>query len=93
MNRSLKVDRLYNLGDFKHLQLIDEITDIPDALNQEKIEKISYLQLLTVEITFKKYAELAKKANTFKEEEVLKFLEEERSRTIEEIKTLIKVKE
>lgn len=90
MIRSLKVERQYFLGDYRHLKLVDDIVQLPEGLNQELAESLNYLQLVTMELSFKRYAELTKKANTLKEEEVLAFLEKERDTVFQEIKTLIK---
>jgi len=90
MHRTVKMERMFSFGDFKHLKVFDDIVEIPDALNQRLVEEIEYLQLVTIEIAFKRYANLAKKANTLKEEDVLKFLEEERDRTFTEIKSILK---
>jgi len=90
MRRSLRTERQYWLGDYRHLKLVDDITELPEGLNQELAESINYLQLVTMELSFKRYAELTKKANTLKEEEVLAFLEKERDTTFQQIKDLIK---
>ena len=90
MIRSLKVERQFWLRDYRHLKLIDDIVELPEGLNQVLAEQINYLQLLTIELTFKRYAELTKTANTLKEEEVLAFLEKERDATFKQIKDLIK---
>lgn len=80
MNRSIKVERLYSLGDYKNIKFIDEITDLPEdiATDEEMVGKLSYLQLVGIEKSFYRYYELAKKVKTLNPEEILGFLEEER---------------
>ena len=90
MKRSLTINRRFYLGDYRWLELTDTLVELPEGLNQKLAEEINYLQLITVELAFKRYAELTKTANTLKEEDVLAFLEKERDKTFTEIKSLIK---
>jgi len=89
--RSLTTERLYSLGDFRNIKFSDEIRDIPEevALNKDAMALLHYVQLLDTEYAYNRYLELAKANNTIKQEEILTFLESERTRTFEDLlKTL-----
>ena len=90
MNRSLKVERLYSLGDYKNIKFIDEIVDLPEnvALDEESVGHVVYLQLLNVEQSFYRYYALAKKIKTLNPEEILGFIEEERVKTLDQLNNL-----
>lgn len=91
MSRTLKVERLYSLGDFKNIKFTSELYNIPKefAFRKELIDKINYLMLLDVESNFRKYTELISTINTLKLEEMMKYLEDERMNTLDEIKNII----
>jgi hypothetical protein len=93
MNRSLKVERVFPLGEYKMLRLEDEINDLPESLmlRQEVVDCFRTLQLVQVELTHKKYLALSKKMSAFdKLETMIEFLENEREETLKEITRLIK---
>lgn len=58
MQRTLKVERVYNLGDYKSIRFSDEIVDVEDGLNQEVIELLAHYQLLSIEKRFHDYRQL-----------------------------------
>lgn len=57
MNRSLRMDRRYYLGEYRWITLEDEIDDIPKDLvfNVDFITKARYLQLISTELAYRKY--------------------------------------
>lgn len=58
MNRILKADRLYSLGDYRNLHLYDEI-NIPDEWDKpEIVNLIRWLQMLSIEKTYHRYITL-----------------------------------
>ncbi len=58
MNRKLSIERVYNLGQYKSLRVVDEIDGIPDELsmNQEFADYIRILQLVNADLVFQNYA-------------------------------------
>ncbi len=60
MKRSLKIDRLYSLGDWKNVRFGDEFIDIPEEsiFDAEFVGDIRMLQLLGVEILYREYLKL-----------------------------------
>jgi hypothetical protein len=87
MNKSLSVERLYSLGDYKNIKFSDTITDIPGhvALDQDVMKLLSYLQIVDIELSFNRYKELVTRAGTEKSEDILAFLEEERTLTFQNL--------
>jgi hypothetical protein len=89
--RSLKVERLYSLGDYKNIKFCDEVIDLPEKVqfNEPLLDKIRYLQLITVEKSMRTYKDLVRNIGTLKEEEILAYLDEQRENTLDEIKNLL----
>lgn len=57
MNRSIKIERLYALGDYKNIKIIDELHDIPEsvALNAELMGKLYSLLFTNVDLQYYRY--------------------------------------
>lgn len=91
MNRSLGIERVFSLGDYKSIRFSDTIVDLPQefVFNQELIDKIRYLQMLNVDSAHQKYVEMYRKLSTIPEEEKMSFLIEEKINTLDEIKLLL----
>lgn len=94
MNRSIKYERLFPMGQYVNVKFIDEITDLPDAIcmNEELVSKIRYLQMVDAEISYRVYLKLYEKSKTLDLEELAKsmeFLEIERETTINGIKAIL----
>lgn len=87
MNRNLGIERVYNLGDYKSLRVIDYINDVPEdlMLDTDAVDKIRYLQLISLDLVYERYAVLSKKQ--VKEDAMLVLLEE-RANVMEELKQL-----
>lgn len=96
MNRSLRVKRLWSMGQFNNVELFDEIVEIPEkiALNPKAMELLYHLMVMEQELAHKKYLEVFKKYPLllkmfpnnldFLEETVLA-IKEEKTRTFEEL--------
>ena len=91
MNRSLGIERVFSLGDYKSIRFSDNIQELPQEvmLNQELVDKIRYLQMLSVDSAYQKYVETMKKYGNLPEEERTSFLIEAKINTLEEIKQLL----
>lgn len=79
MNRRLRVDRRYPLGQFRYITLEDEITDIPEDLvfNVGYVSKVRFLQIVGIELAYRKYKMLIEKAGyDLPLEEAIEALEE-----------------
>jgi hypothetical protein len=94
MTRSLGIERVFNLGDYKSIRFNDFINNLPEkvALNNELVDSIRYLQLVNVELHYRQYVQLAKKIDKFgvNMQEAIDFLQSEKATTLEDIKTIFK---
>jgi hypothetical protein len=91
MNRTLKTERLYPLGDYKNIKFVDEVVDIPEkvCLDENLMSHLRYLQMIDMEMTFRQYLRLIEKVGTVHLEEAVKILENEHTVTLKEIKTIL----
>ncbi len=96
MQRSLRVKRLWSMGQFNNVELQDEIIEIPEkvALNQKAIELLYQLMILEQEEAHKEYLQLFKQyplllkmfpANLDFLDETILAIKEEKTRTFEEL--------
>ena len=98
MNKSLTVERTWQLVQFEPFRVADTISEIPDyiASNPNSMRLLRYLQLVDIEWTYVQYAKL--KASTPKLNSIesisaaQEFLEEERRKTFEELLATIQPK-
>jgi hypothetical protein len=88
MQRSLRIERLFGLGNFSNIKFVDEITEIPEsvALNQKAVSLITQLQMLEIERAHARYVLLGKTLPATPEqiEKTAEILEQARSRVFEE---------
>lgn len=82
------------MGKFENVRFVDEVKDLPEAvcLNEELMNKIRYLQMVDVELAYRKYLELYQQAYTLSLEEMAKtitFLETEREITMKNIQSIL----
>ena len=91
MNREIGVKRLYSLGDYKNITFDDLITEVPEELifDVELVGQIKYLQLLSVEVAFRKYLQIMEDIPLNAEDRGVVELEKIRQDTIKSIKTLL----
>lgn len=89
--RSLKVERLYPLGDYKNIKFIDEIDGIPAdvALNPEVVSKLRLLQMVGLELTFKRYLDLGRETEKMKPEQIQEYLEKVKLDITDDLTTLL----
>lgn len=103
MNRSISVDRLYTLGDYKNIRFVNTINDIPEELasNPRIIELLYAQEYLQCEAGYRKYVNMLEKMNeetttmvagkrVADPQAVAEFLAEERERNMRELYEEIK---
>ena len=90
MNRNLGVQRVYSLGDYKSLRLMDEISGLPDEVvfNLELAGKIRELQLLQLEMDYRRYIKLNENLEHYNLEDAYNALVELGETTIQQIAQL-----
>jgi len=91
VNRSLGVERAYNLGDYNNIHLMEYLNEIPEDLwsDEHFSNRVRLLQLLSLETTFRKYLFLKDSLEKLPPEEALTKLEELTSGVMTELKNLI----
>jgi hypothetical protein len=94
MNRSIRYERLFPMGQYVNVKFVDEVNDLPEAIcmNEDLMNKIRYLQMVDVELSYRIYLKLYEKSKTLDIEELAKsmeFLETEREVTIKGIEAIL----
>lgn len=91
MNREIGIKRLYSLGDYKNITFDDVITEVPDEImfDVELVGQIKYLQLLSMEVAFRRYLKIMEEFPLSAEGRGVEELEKIRQDTIKSIKTLL----
>lgn len=88
MQRSLRIERLFGLGNYSNIKFVDEITEIPEAvaLSQKAVSLITQLQMLEIERAYARYVLMERNFPATPEqiEKTAEILEQERSRVFEE---------
>jgi hypothetical protein len=94
MERSLKVKRIYAVGQYQNIEFTDEIVGIPEnlALKEEVIDQISLLQLLRLEIQINKYSQLREKYANATPEKLIALLESDKKDLVQSLAETIKEK-
>lgn len=91
MNRSIGVERAYNLGDYNNIHLHEYLNEIPEDLWSDEYfcNRVRLLQLLSLETTFRKYVFLKESLEKLPMDQALEKLEELSSGVMTELKNLI----
>jgi hypothetical protein len=95
MTRTLGVERVFTLGNYKTIRFIDTIENIPEklAFDAELVSKIRALQFITIEKDYRDYIATNKEVNAMSFEDAITALDEERATTLEDIKNILTEKE
>jgi hypothetical protein len=98
MNRTLSVERIFSLGDYQNLKVNNTLTDIPEEVvsNPDDERLLRDLQLLDVELTWLRYAQIKLSYPKITTDEAvntaLETIEEQRRLTFEKLSELLKTK-
>ncbi len=92
MKREIGAERLYSLGDFKNLKFMDIIVEVPQelVLNDELIGEVRFLQLVSIELAFRRYMRLMEEVPLAWGQKSIEALEQIRQDTIKTITSLLK---
>lgn len=93
VTRSLKVERLYTLGDYQNIKLTDEINNLPPEIlsNPHAVELLRTLQFAQMDLAHQKYIKMTKaKANFRNQDDLIAELEQLRINTLDELEHLNK---
>ncbi len=91
MNRQIGIKRLYSLGDFKNITFDDVMTEVPQefALDTVFVSQVKFLQLISIEIAFRRYVKIMEDFPLAGGEEMVKALEELRQDTVDSIQEIL----
>jgi hypothetical protein len=92
MKREIGVERLYSLGDFKNVKFFDSIIEVPEefVFDQKLVGEIKFLQIISVELTFRRYMKLMEENPMAWGTKAIDSLEKMRQDTIDVIKESLK---
>jgi hypothetical protein len=92
MNRSLKVERIYSLGDYKNIKVTDDINELPEelVLNDKAVGLVRMMQLLQTEKVYQKYVNLGGLLKGKSQEDVFEMIDELESDTMSKLKEIFK---
>ena len=91
MNKQISVERIFAMGDYQNLKVVDTLNEIPEAIatNPDAIKLLRYLQLVDIEWTYLQYQKLRlsqpKLASKESIDDAIAFIEEERTQTFESL--------
>lgn len=95
MERTLRVKRIYNLGQYSNIEIMDEISGIPEEIfmDEEAVKTLNNIQLLRLEDAYFKYTQLRE---TFLKlssaEEALAYIEDLSTKQFEKLENLLSSK-
>lgn len=92
MKRTLRIERVYPLGDFKNIKVISEISDISDefSLRKEVLDRLELLILLQVDSMYLKYKKSMEDiAELSNKEEMILYFDSLQEQTISELYNLL----
>ena len=92
MKRTVYVERLFSLGDFKNVKFSTALTGIPEELaKNDKVTNLLFLQgAIGCELAYRKYWNILEHITRDKTVDAIKYLEEQRQQTFEELYEEIK---
>lgn len=97
MKRTAGIERVYSLGQFKSLRVIDTIEEVPEefVLDTEFMDALRKYQLADVELTYQRYVQMGEKVARYNEGSEEKFVEllEERIHAWDELQKLLNKKQ
>jgi hypothetical protein len=91
INRNLRVERTYALGNYINIKFTDEINNLPEKFitDPKALDTIRYLQFIQTELNYRRYIILANNLQIMEKEQAIEELEKLRTDTINDIKTLL----
>jgi hypothetical protein len=93
MNRNLRIERLYTLGEYRNIKICDELVGITNelALRKEVIDLLQFLLMVQTDSGFLKYKQLVEEtAKKPSMEDMIAYLDDIREQTLSDINKLLK---
>ncbi len=92
MSMTIRIKRLYSLGDYRNIEFEDIVDDLPEelAFDPEFVTVLNYLQLTGIELAYRNYVRLVQEVpHTLEVEEAIEALTEIRTATMNSLKAIM----
>jgi hypothetical protein len=91
MKRTVGVERTFSVGDFNFIKPQEHLSDIPEEFLTDEafINKVRFIQLLNLELTFKKYLVLKSNMDKLSPEDAIASLEELKTKAMDELNQML----
>ena len=95
MNRTVGVERTFAIGDYNFIKPSEQLTNIPEEFvtDENFINKVRFIQLLNLELTYKKYVVLKMKLDTISPMDAIAELEKLKSNAMDELNQMLNKEE
>ena len=91
MKRTIGVERTFYISDYNVIKPLETLTDIPEELatDEKFVGKVRFIQLLNLELTFKKYLILKEKTDQLSPMDAIAYLEELKAKATDELNQIL----
>ena len=95
MKRSVGVERTFSISNYNNLKPMEFLSEIPDelAMDSSFINKVRFIQLINLELTYRKYLVLKDKMDQESPEVAIANLEELKSNAMDELNQILNKEE
>lgn len=92
IERGIKADRTFFLGQYKNIKISDALENIPEniAMNKEVMDELYYLLLITIEYAYRRYQKLNLELGELSLEDSISLLNDLMDSNLKSIKELLK---
>lgn len=91
MKRTVGVTRDFYISDYNMFKPSEVLSDIPEelAMNEKFVGKVRFIQILNLELAFRKYLILKQKLDTFSPMDAISYLEEIKAKQMDELNQIL----
>jgi hypothetical protein len=91
MKRTITTERIYQIRPYETIKVTDAIIELPDevALNQEVYDKVRLVQLLGLDLSYRRYLEMNSIYQDFTPEDIRENLEKAIKSEMEKLQNLL----
>lgn len=95
MRRTVGVERTFAIGDMNFIKPMEQLTEIPEELatNETFINKVRFLQLINLDLTYRKYLALKRKIDIMSPTDAIAELERLKSNAMDEMNQILNEEE
>jgi len=91
MKRTVGVERTFFISDYNVIKPMEVLSDIPEELvtDEKFIGKVRFIQLINLELTFKKYLILKEKLDQLSPMDAITYLEDLKAKAMDELNQIL----